>query len=138
MTAPAMPRLVLIVEDSETCAETLQIALESVPGIELRVIQNLRAAIAAIHDRDNDVAALVTDLNFSDPRAPESDGFDLIRQLRAEPRFARLPILLISGDSDPRLPERALAQGANAFFPKPYSPAAVRKKLVHLIRNWSN
>jgi two-component system chemotaxis response regulator CheY len=138
MTAPAMPRLVLIVEDSETCAETLQIALESVPGIELRVLQNLRAAIAAIHDRDNDVAALVTDLNFSDPRAPESDGFDLIRQLRAEPRFARLPILLISGDSDPRLPERALAQGANAFFPKPYSPAAVRKKLVHLIRNWSN
>ena len=128
-----MPRLVLIVEDSETCAETLLIALESVPGIELRVIQNLRGAIAAIEDRGNDVAALVTDLNLSDPRSPESDGFDLIRQLRAEPRFARLPILLISGDSDPRLHERALAQGADAFFPKPYSPAAVRKKLEQLI-----
>jgi two-component system chemotaxis response regulator CheY len=128
-----MQRLILIVEDSETCAETLLIALESVPGIELRVIQNMRAAIAAIHDRGNDVAALVTDLNFSDPRSPESDGFDLIRQLRAEPRFARLPILLISGDSDPRLPERALAHGADAFFPKPYSPAAVRKKLEQLI-----
>ncbi len=128
-----MAKLVLIVEDSETCAETLLIALESVPGIEVRVIQSLRAAIAAIEDRANDVAALVTDLNFSDPRNPDSDGFDLIRKLRAEPRFAHLPILLISGDSDPRLPERALAQGADAFFPKPYSPAAVRKKLEQLI-----
>src|SRR5580698_7395918 len=128
-----MAKLVLIVEDSETCAETLLIALESVPGIEVRVIQSLRAAIAAIEDRANDVAALVTDLNFSDPRNPDSDGFDLIRKLRAEPRFAHLPILLISGDSDPRLPERALAQGADAFFPKPYSPSAVRKKLEQLL-----
>ena len=75
-----------------------------------------------------DVAAIITDLHL-----PQTDGLDLIRQLRAEPRFARLPILLISGDSDPRLRERALAGGADAFFPKPYSPSAVRKKLEELI-----
>lgn len=123
-----MPKLVLIVEDSETCAETLLIALESLPGIEARVIRNPRAAIAAMHDPGNDVAALVTDLNLGD-----ATGFDLIRKLRDEPRFARLPILLISGDSDPLLPERALAEGANAFFPKPYSPSAVRRTLEELI-----
>jgi two-component system chemotaxis response regulator CheY len=128
-----MPRLVLIVEDSETCAETLLIALESLPGIEVRVIQSPRAAIAAMWDSNNEVAALVTDLNLGDPHQPLSDGFDLIRKLRAEPRFARLPILLISGDSDPKLPERALAQGADAFFPKPYSPSAVRRKLEQLL-----
>jgi CheY-like chemotaxis protein len=123
-----MAKLVLIVEDSETCAETLLIALESIPGLEPRVIQSPRAAIAAIRENGNDVVAIVTDLHL-----PQSDGFDLIRQLRAEPRFARLPIVLISGDSDPLLPSRALAQGADAFFPKPYSPAAVRKKLEQLL-----
>jgi DNA-binding response OmpR family regulator len=123
-----MPKLVLIVEDSETCAETLLIALESMPGIEARVIRSPRAAIAAIDDPGNDVAALVTDLNLGD-----ANGFDLIRELRGDSRFARLPILLISGDSDPTLPERALAQGANAFFPKPYSPSAVRRTLEQLI-----
>jgi CheY-like chemotaxis protein len=132
-----MPKLVLIVEDSETCAETLLIALESLPGIEARVIRSPRAAIAAMHDPGNDVAALVTDLNLADnggdPGQPLSNGFDLIRKLRNEPRFARLPILLISGDSDPMLPQRALAQGADAFFPKPYSPSAVRRKLEQLI-----
>ena|ERR1700722_2324255 len=128
-----MAKLVLIVEDSETCAETLLIALETLPGIELRVIHSSRAAIAETSDPGNDVAAIVTDLNLCDPKQPESDGFDLIRRLRAEPRFAHLPILLISGDSDPLLPERAIAQGADAFFPKPYSPSAVRKKLEQLL-----
>ena len=64
---------------------------------------------------------------------PQSDGLDLIRQLRAEPRFSTLPILLISGDSDPSLPARAVANGADAFFAKPYSPAAVRRKLEQLL-----
>src|SRR5471030_1264153 len=115
-----MSRLVLIVEDSETCAETLQIALESIPGMETMLIDSPAAALAALRARGSDIAAVVTDLHL-----PQADGFDLIRQLRAEPGCARLPILLISGDSDPRLPARALARGANAFFGKPYSPSAV-------------
>jgi CheY-like chemotaxis protein len=131
-----MSKLVLIVEDNATCAETLQIALELIPGVEVRSIQTPRAAIAIMNERESQIAAVVTDLNL-DLSAAESaglgDGLDLIRQLRAEPRFARLPILLISGDSDPRLSERALAQGADAFFPKPYSPSAVRRKLEQLL-----
>jgi len=128
-----MPKLVLIVEDSETCAETLLIALESMPGIEPRIIRDPRAAIAAIQDGGDEIAALVTDLNLGDAGLPLSSGFDLIRRLRGEPRFAQLPILLISGDSDPRLPQRALAEGAKSFFPKPYSPSAVRRTLEQLI-----
>ena len=123
-----MLKQVLIVEDSEACAETLQIALESMHGIETRVIHSPGLVIAAMRESAIEIAAIVTDLHL-----PHLDGFDLIRQLRAEPRFARLPILLISGDSDPLLPEKALAYGANAFFPKPYSPSAVRRKLEQLL-----
>ena len=125
-----MAKLVLIVEDSETCAETLLIALESIPDVEVRVIHSAAAALAALREGAGDIAAIITDLNLDHF---ETDGFELIRQLRADPRSAKLPVLLISGDSDPRLPERALAQGADAFFPKPYSPSAVRKKLEQLL-----
>jgi CheY-like chemotaxis protein len=121
-----MSRLALIVDDSETCAETLQIALERIEGLEVRVVRSPRAAIAML--RDAEIAAIITDLHM-----PQSDGLDLIRQLRAKPRFAALPILLISGDSDPSLPARALANGADAFFAKPYSPAEVRRKLEQLL-----
>ncbi|MEP6714687.1 MAG: response regulator [Terriglobia bacterium] len=123
-----MSRLVLIVEDSETCAETLQIALESLPGMQTLLIRCPADALAAMRESTNEIVAVVTDLHL-----PRSDGFDLIRQLRAEPRYATLPIVLISGDSDPRLPAEALVRGADAFFSKPYSPSAVRRKLEQLL-----
>jgi CheY-like chemotaxis protein len=127
-----MSKLVLIVEDSEACAETLQIALELIPGVEVRSIHSSSAAIAILNESSREIAAIVTDLNLAHSVA-RGDGLDLIRHVRAEPRFAELPILLISGDSDPLLSERALAHGADAFFPKPYSPSAVRKKLEQLL-----
>jgi CheY-like chemotaxis protein len=132
-----MGKLVLIVEDSETCAETLRIALELIPGVEVRSIHSPHAAIAILNECTFDISAIITDLNLKlrggGNAGLPGDGLELIRKLRAEPRFARLPILMISGDSDPELSERALADGADAFFAKPYSPSAVRKKLEQLI-----
>ena len=123
-----MPRIILIVEDSETCAETLQIALESMEDVEARPVRGVQAALAVLADVNNDVAAVVTDLHM-----PRRNGFELIGHLRAHQRYSQLPILMVSGDSDPRLPERALAEGASAFFAKPYSPAAVRRKLEQML-----
>src|SRR6185503_11749936 len=100
-------RTVLIVEDSEACAETLQIALEALPDVKTAVVRSPAAALVRLLRDDAEISAVVTDLHM-----PDSDGFDLIRQLRREARYARLPILMISGDSDPRLPQRALASGA--------------------------
>jgi DNA-binding NtrC family response regulator len=122
-----MPRRVIIVDDSETCAETLGIALESIEDVEIRVFRNARAARAALQE-PGEIAAVITDLDM-----PGTNGFELIDEIRAEPRFAGLPILMISGNSDPRNAERALAHGAMAFFAKPYSPAAVRRKLEQLV-----
>jgi CheY-like chemotaxis protein len=71
---------------------------------------------------------VVTDLNM-----PRMDGFEFIERIRAEPRHQRLPIIVVSGDTDPRTPARLASLGANAFFPKPYSPAQVRLKLEQLL-----
>ncbi|HEU5022222.1 MAG TPA: response regulator [Bryobacteraceae bacterium] len=121
-------RTVLIVEDSEACAETLQIALEALPDVKTVIVRSAAAAMGMLLNEEAAISALVTDLHM-----PKNNGFDLIQRLRAEPRYARLPILMISGDSDPRLPQRALEAGADAFFSKPYSPAAVRRKLEQLL-----
>ncbi|MDE3196886.1 MAG: response regulator [Acidobacteriota bacterium] len=123
-----MSKLVLIVEDSESCAETLQIAIEAAAGLEAQVVESPSAALKVARGGGREVAAVVTDLHLR-----QSDGLALIRQMRAAPELARIPILLISGDTDPMLPERALSQGADAFFSKPYSPAAVRRKLEELL-----
>jgi CheY-like chemotaxis protein len=124
----AATRLVLVVEDSGECAETLQIALEAMSGVEVVLCPDDRDLWPILERDPARVAAVVTDLHLT-----QSNGLAVIRRLRADARFAHLPIVLISGDSDPGLPQTALACGASAWFPKPYSPAAVRRKLEELV-----
>jgi CheY-like chemotaxis protein len=68
-----------------------------------------------------------------DLHMPAMDGFELIRRIRGDARYARVPIIVVSADTDPRTPERTYRLGANAYFSKPCSPASVRHKLEELL-----
>ena len=61
------------------------------------------------------------------------NGIELVAHLRRNVGWKSIPILVISGDSDRRTPQRALDAGATAYIPKPYSPSAVRQQLENLI-----
>ena len=71
---------------------------------------------------------MVTDLQM-----PSMDGFELIERVRADQKLARLPIIVVSGDTNPETPERVRRLGADSFFTKPFSPAEVRRKLEQLL-----
>jgi PleD family two-component response regulator len=121
-----MNRIVLIVEDTETCRDTLEVALMKLPNLAVRSVTTAEEALLCM--AGNEVCALVTDIHL-----PRMDGYQLIEAVRSQPRRVSLPILVISGDSDPLVPARLAGLGANAYFSKPYSPAAVRNKLEQLL-----
>jgi CheY-like chemotaxis protein len=121
-----MSGIVLIVDDAEQCAETLEVALWGLPGVDVVAAGSAEAALRMMVERR--VCAFITDLHL-----PRMSGFELIRRVREQPHYAHVPIVVISGDSDPGTPDRIRALGADAFFPKPYSPSAVRKKLEMLL-----
>jgi CheY-like chemotaxis protein len=124
-----MPSRVLIVEDAEPCASNLEIAFLSIPGIAVSVSASAQEAWRILESAAGAaVAALVTDLNM-----PRMDGYELIERVRADPRYADLPIIVVSGDTDPRTAERLRLLRADAYFEKPYSPSAVRLKLEQLL-----
>ncbi len=123
----AMQRVVLIVDDTEHLAATLEVALSSLPETEVVPASDGAEALQML-DGGAAVCAMVTDL-----RMPRMDGFELIERVRADPRLAGLPIIAVSGDTDPRTPARARELGADAFFSKPFSPAGLRQALVRLI-----
>ena len=105
---------------------TLDIALQSLPGV---AVQSARSAEAAweMLARDN-ISAVITDVHL-----PLMSGLDLISRIRQEPKWKALPIVVVSADADPAAPRTALESGANAYFAKPFSPGAVRKKLKELM-----
>jgi len=62
-------------------------------------------------------------------------GFDLIEFVRSEDGYAKLPVLVVSGESSQDTQSRAMALGADSFFAKPFYPSAVRGELLRLIGN---
>lgn len=118
--------VILIVEDSEACASTLEIALSAIPGC--RVVSAPSAEEALRRMKEQSFSAVVTDVHL-----PGADGFQLVQFIRNQPGLASLPVVVISGDPAPDTPRRALECGADAYFVKPYSPAAVRAKLEELL-----
>lgn len=124
----AEPAAVLIVEDSENSAAMLEIALLGIPGIAVLLASSAFEALRILNGRDSPVRAIVTDLNM-----PRMDGFELIRRVRGDARFSGTPIIVVSADTDPATPQRVAALGVSAFFPKPYSPTQVRRKLEQIL-----
>jgi two-component system, chemotaxis family, chemotaxis protein CheY len=126
-----MARTVLIVEDSDTTADTLEIALLSLPGVAIAHAPTGRKAWQLIQQER--VAAIITDLHM-----PHMDGYELIERVRAADGAMHVPIIVVSGDSDPATPDKVRRLGADAYFAKPYSPAAVREMLERLLHENSS
>ncbi len=103
---------ILVVEDSRTQAEQLRVILEDA-GFEVAVagdgLQGLRRASAA-----------PVDLVLSDVMMPELSGYELCRRLKADPKTAEVPVILLTTLSEPMAIVEALACGAENFIMKPY------------------
>jgi CheY-like chemotaxis protein len=119
-------RTVMIVEDTEIAAATLEMALLRIPGLSVILVASAKEALQVL-ENGHPVDALVTDLNM-----PQMDGFELIERVRAG-RHARLPIVVVTADPDPGTPDRVRRLGVDAYFSKPYSPAQVRQKVEQLL-----
>lgn len=124
-----MQRTILIVEDNALCVEPLEVVLLPRTDLQVQVVRTAHEALDFLSSAKTPVAALVTDLHL---RLSRIDGFELIERVRAQPGLGRLPIIVISGDSEPETPSRVQALGA-AYFSKPYSPGAVRQALEQLL-----
>ena len=117
---------VLLVDDADDCLATLDVALQTLPGVVVRGAHSAEDALEVL--ARGDVSAVVTDIHL-----PAMTGLELIARIRRDPELRALPIVVVSADADPAASRTALESEANAFFSKPFSPAAVRKKLEELI-----
>ena len=127
MTAGASP-WVLVVDDSENAAATLEIALMAIPGLSIKLATSGLEALGLLSREKQAAHAIVTDLNM-----PRMDGYELIRRLRADRRYRATPIVVVSADTDPATSQRVAELGVTAFFSKPYSPAEVRRKVEQIL-----
>jgi signal transduction histidine kinase/ActR/RegA family two-component response regulator len=113
--APSEPEVamtVLYIEDNLSNLQLVERVLSRRPGVRLisAMRPQLGLDLAAEHDPD---------LVLLDLHLPDMPGQEVLRRLRAEPRTAEVPVVILSADARPTLVDPLLGEGARAFLTKP-------------------
>lgn len=74
------------------------------------------------------------DLVLSDLEMPRMTGYGLIEAMRAEPRFARLPVVVVTSRDDMFAIDRAYEVGATSFVAKPVNWRLLGYQLRYVLR----
>jgi diguanylate cyclase (GGDEF)-like protein len=103
-----------------------------------------RAALTELLERDWDVLgaedgteavaliqAHVPDLVLADLSMPRLGGMGLLETLQGELRTREVPVVFLSGQSDPRTVVDCFSHGAADFIAKPGRPDELRARLLH-------
>jgi PleD family two-component response regulator len=123
----ANKRIAIIADDEDLGRLLLGEAVASA-GLECLSFADGGAALAAA--RDNDVAIVLLDVDM-----PVLDGNEVCRRLRADPRFATVPIVIVTGHQDSAAIRRAFEAGATDFISKPVNWALLPHRLEYILRN---
>jgi CheY-like chemotaxis protein len=103
---------VLIAEDDMRTAFALSATLRA-KGVEVAVADTGKAALEHLNGRE-DVDAVLMDMMM-----PEMDGYEAMRRIRKDPRFAKLAVVALTAKAMKGDRERCLEAGATDYLPKP-------------------
>lgn len=120
---PIAPRTILLVEDNADDEElTLRALARNNISNEVTVVRDGQEAIDWLEgtgshaSRDpNDVPALI----LLDLKLPKIDGLDVLRRLRANPRTAIVPVVILTSSKEDRDRTSGYLNGANSYVQKP-------------------
>jgi CheY-like chemotaxis protein len=117
---------VLLVEDNEVNQE-LAAEILGEAGVQVTLANNGQEAVDWVHRAAFDAVLM-------DWQMPVMDGFEATRTIRADPRFADLPILAMTANAMEGDREKCLAVGMNDHISKPIAVDRLLEALVHWVR----
>ena len=117
-----MGKTVLVVDDSSAMRALLGVSLRSA-GFEVLEARDGRDAL-------DKVAGVPVDLIVSDCIMPIMDGISFVRELKRDPALQKVPIIMLTTESQGALIQEGRALGVQAWIVKPFKP----EKFIEAVR----
>ncbi len=121
-----MKKFVLIVEDEEDIRDLVSYHLNK-EGFQVAAVASGEEALALLEKQ-------VPDLILLDVMLPGIDGFAICQRLRASPRTADVPVMMLTAKSEETDVVRGLNQGATDYVTKPFSPRVLMARVRAALR----
>ena len=119
------PFNILTVDDNEIVSIVLSNVLKGA-GFTVSCAASAREALEALE-------AEGFDLLLIDIQMPQTDGFELLEDLRSDERFAHVPALMLTVSDDIAEVKRARSLGARGFLTKPFDDRQLAAKAMRVM-----
>ena len=120
-----MATRVLVIEDSSSVRRLIEVCLRVLDVEIVSVEDGVMGLAEARRDRPD---VIVLDIGL-----PGMDGWEVLRQLRAEPLTQTTKVLVLTAHAQPEVAQLADEVGADDFMTKPFRPAELRERLEGLL-----
>lgn len=126
MTTPTTSRHVLVADDEPHIGRIIKMKLEQGP-FRVTLAYDGREALDVL-ERNDDISLVLLDLMM-----PHLSGLDVLAAMRADPRYATLPCIILTAAGQEQQHTRAMELGATDFLTKPFSPKRLYARAVELV-----
>jgi two-component system OmpR family response regulator len=120
---PGRLRTVLYVDDEPDIREIAELSLGLVDGLQVSVCESGERALQRLPD-------ITPDLVLLDVMMPGTDGPTTLQRMRADPRFAHIPVVFVTAKAMPAEVARFRELGAVAVIAKPFDPMQFGQQIV--------
>jgi CheY-like chemotaxis protein len=103
---------ILVAEDDPYIRRVTEVSLKRA-GFQVRCVKDGLEALEAFEEASFDLLLI-------DGMMPRMDGIEACRRIRSDPRFAHVPVILLSARSHQNDEDAARAAGATAYIVKPF------------------
>ena len=120
------PQTVLVIDDERDLIELVRYNLEK-SGFDVIGATKAEAGLEIAKLNAPDVVVL-------DVMMPGQDGLEVCRQLRADARTARIPLIMLTAKASEADRVVGLEMGADDYLPKPFSPRELVARVRAILR----
>jgi len=116
---------ILVIEDDRSIRESLVELLE-VSGFKVLTANNGKKGLECIN-------RLIPDLVLTDIMMPEMDGFEVLKNIRSNPKTELLPVIMLTAKVDLNSKLHGLGLAANDYITKPFQFKELHLKISNLL-----
>lgn len=117
---------VLIVEDDEFNRDLLQRRIEK-SGFNTLCASNGKEALEVLENENFDLLLL-------DLMMPGIDGIEVLKRIRADKKYARIPVIMVSALDDSESIATCMRHGATDYITKPFNAVLLRARIESVLK----
>ena len=120
-----MPKKVLIVDDEPNIVLSVEFLMQR-DGLDVVTASDGQEAIELLSSTQPDLMIL-------DVMMPRKNGFEVCAEVRADPEFSAMPILMLTAKGREAEMKKGISLGADAYITKPFSTHDLVAKVHELL-----